>query len=233
MRIDEIIYKDIDDVDIKEYEGAFSFLARKNLPLNASMADIQNAKSKYLIAYDSYRLVISILMAILSVILNFVISLIYDMDLEHKMEDSTLLKIWPWNNNAFDQFRRSGLFQTEAGLKNFYWLSYLCSVTTLIWLVWILWRIWIEIHRHDRMNVSRQEYFSALKAVAVLMAGIMVCFLASISDLSTSHSFYGPSLADAPAVYAAKKVALISSFFGLVGILMFVVSMILRYKRKA
>ncbi|WP_236377710.1 hypothetical protein [Mesorhizobium muleiense] len=232
MKIKDIIYRDIDEVPLAEYVEAFSFLVAgvddKNLKTDV---DAQNAKSKYLIAYESYRILISLLIVFLVIFANLIISGNVKLDYERIMRGHAFMEAWPWNKNIFLQFLEANQLDSFRQRNGYYWFSYLCSVTSSIWILWILWRISVEFRRSDRMNVSDSEYAAVLRAIGILLVGTLISFFAAKASFSEGYSFYAPSLKDAVVVYSIKKILLISCFYAMCGLSVFVISMLFRYRR--
>lgn len=232
MKIKDIIYRDIDEVPLGEYVEAFSFLAAgvddKNLKTDV---DAQNAKSKYLIAYESYRILISLLVVFLVIFANLIISGNVQLDYERIMCVHAFMEAWPWNKNIFLQFLEANQLDSFRQRNDYYWFSYLCSVTSSIWILWILWRISVEFRRSDRMNVSDSEYAAVLRAIGILLVGTLISFFAAKASFSEGYSFYAPSLKDAVVAYSIKKILLISCFYAMCGLSVFVISMLFRYRR--
>jgi hypothetical protein len=192
-------------VPLAEYVEAFSFLAAgvddKNLKTDV---DAQNAKSKYLIAYESYRILISLLIVFLVIFANLIISWNVQLDYERIMHGYALMEAWPWNKNIFLQFLEANKLDSFRQRNEYYWFSYLCSVTSSIWILWILWRISVEFRRSDRMNVSDSEYAAVLRAIGILLVGTLISFFAAKASFSEGYSFYAPSLKDAVVAYSIK-----------------------------
>lgn len=232
MEIRDIIHKDIDDVSLDDYVKTFAFLGKKAQP-SGELSDyyIQNEKSKYLIAYESYRIVISILVIFAAILVNYVISAKLSVDYENSMKDSALFYCWPWNQQFMEQFEKLGRMQTAEQRQAFYWLSYLCSITNVILVLWTYWRFVIEFRRRDRMNVSGSDLFAAFKGVAILSIGCVVAFMAMRANFSTTLRFYTPSIDETPAVYSLKKVLEIFFFYTALGMDIFIISMMMRYRK--
>ncbi|MCF6117138.1 hypothetical protein L2449_09450 [Mesorhizobium muleiense] len=232
MKIKDIIYRDIDEVPLAEYVEAFSFLVAgvddKNLKTDV---DAQNAKSKYLITYECYRILISLLIVFLAIFANLIISANVQLDYESVMRGSAFIEAWPWNKNIFLQFMEANQLVSFKQRNDYYWFSYLCSVTSSIWILWMFWRISVEFRRADRMNVSGSEYAAVLRAICILLVGTLICFLAAKANFSEGYSFYAPSLKDGVVSYSIKKVLLISGFYVMCGLSVFVISMLFRYRR--
>ncbi|CDX34671.1 membrane hypothetical protein [Mesorhizobium plurifarium] len=232
MKIKEIIHRNIDEIKLDEYVRNFAFL-RRSLPSTEEMPEyrIQNEKSKYLIAYEARRLVLSIFAVVAIVALNYAISSRVAVEFEIGMKGSGLFRAWPWNGELMQQFIDLGRMQTPEQRQDFYWLAYLCSTTNIILLIWVTWRLTVEFRRMDRLNVSKSEFIAAFRAVIILSVGCVIAFMAMKANLSVSMRFYTPSIDEHVAVYSAKKVAEICFFYIAFGVDLFVISMMTRYRK--
>ncbi|CAH2403869.1 hypothetical protein MES5069_40139 [Mesorhizobium escarrei] len=118
MKIKDIIYRDIDEVPLAEYVEAFSFLTPRVDDKNIQTdVDAQNAKSKYLIAYECYRILISLLVVFLVIFANVIISGNVQLDYERIMRGNSFMKAWPWIKPYFcNSWRRINLIRLGIGM---------------------------------------------------------------------------------------------------------------------
>ena len=232
MKIKNIIYRDIDEVPLTEYVEAFSFLVAgvddKNLKTDV---DTQNAKSKYLIAYECYRILISLLIVFLVIFANLILSGNVQLDYESIMRGSAFIEAWPWNKNIFLQFLEANQLDSFKQRNDYYWLSYLCSVTSSIWILWMFWRITVEFRRADRMNVSCSEYAAVLRAICILLVETFIYFLAAKANFAERIFILCAISEGFSCLRLYKKGPINFSFLCNVRLSVFVLSMLFRYRR--